>query len=56
MSTPKTIRYVKAREPGPPEVLEIAQMAVPSPKPGEVLVEVAYAGVAKSHDDLSDIA
>jgi putative PIG3 family NAD(P)H quinone oxidoreductase len=39
------MRYVHAREPGPPEVLEIAQMAVPSPKPGEVLVEVAYAGV-----------
>src|SRR5215831_9387474 len=45
MSTPKTMRYVNAREPGPPEVLEVAQMAVPSPKPGEVLVEVAYAGV-----------
>jgi len=39
------MRYAKAREPGPPEVLEVAQMAVPSPKPGEVLVEVAYAGV-----------
>src|SRR5215471_11574 len=45
MSTPKTMRYINAREPGPPEVLEVAQMAVPSPKPGEVLVEVAYAGV-----------
>ena len=45
MSTPKTMRYVNAREPGPPEVLEVARMAVPSPKPGEVLVEVAYAGV-----------
>jgi len=45
MSIPTTMRYVAAREPGPPEVLSLAEAAVPSPKPGEVLIEVAYAGV-----------
>jgi NADPH:quinone reductase len=39
------MRYVAAREPGPPEVLAIAQTAVPTPKAGEVLIEVGYAGV-----------
>jgi putative PIG3 family NAD(P)H quinone oxidoreductase len=39
------MRYIAAREPGPPEVLELAESAVPSPKAGEVLIEVAYAGV-----------
>jgi NADPH2:quinone reductase len=45
MSVPTTMRYIAAREPGPPEVLELAESAVPSPKAGEVLIEVAYAGV-----------
>ena len=45
MSIPKTMRYVSGREAGPPEVLEIAETAVPSLKTGEVLIEVAYAGV-----------
>jgi len=39
------MRYITAREPGAPEVLELAETAVPSPKTGEVLIEVAYAGV-----------
>jgi len=30
---------------GPPDVLSLAQTAVPTPGPGEVLVKVAYAGV-----------
>ena len=42
---PKTMHYVAAREPGPPEVLSLAEAAVPSTKSGEVLIEVAYAGV-----------
>src|SRR5512146_1286364 len=42
---PSTMRYVAARELGPPEVLEIAEGAVPQPKAGEVLIEVSYAGV-----------
>ncbi|HEV2606810.1 MAG TPA: NAD(P)H-quinone oxidoreductase, partial [Xanthomonadaceae bacterium] len=39
------MRYVAAREPGPPDVLALDQTATPSPKSGEVLIEVAYAGV-----------
>jgi putative PIG3 family NAD(P)H quinone oxidoreductase len=39
------MRHVAAREPGPPEVLGVAQMPVPRPRAGEVLVRVAYAGV-----------
>lgn len=42
---PATMRYVAAREPGPPDVLALEQTATPSPKSGEVLIEVAYAGV-----------
>ncbi len=39
------MRYVVAREPGPPDVLVLDETATPAPKPGEVLIEVAYAGV-----------
>lgn len=39
------MRYVAAREPGPPEVLIIAETQVPVPKRGDVLIRVAYAGV-----------
>jgi len=42
---PATMRYVKAREPGPCDVLALDQTAVPVPKAGEVLIAVAYAGV-----------
>jgi NADPH2:quinone reductase len=42
---PATMRYVVAREAGPPDVLMIAQTTTPAPKSGEVLIEVAYAGV-----------
>ncbi len=42
---PATMRYVKAREAGPPEVLALDTTSTPSPKTGEVLIEVAYAGV-----------
>ncbi|MEO8740195.1 MAG: NAD(P)H-quinone oxidoreductase [Casimicrobiaceae bacterium] len=45
MSIPNKMRYVAAREPGPPDVLTLAETDVPSPKPGEVLIEVGYAGV-----------
>jgi NADPH2:quinone reductase len=45
MNLPSTMRYVLAREPGPPEVLAIAEMQVPAPKRDEVLLRVAYAGV-----------
>ncbi len=42
---PSTMRYVAAREPGPPDVLEFVEGPVPQPKAGEVLIEVSYAGV-----------
>jgi NADPH2:quinone reductase len=45
MSVPATMRYVAVREPGPPDVLVPAETAVPSPRAGEVLIDVAYAGV-----------
>ncbi|MCC6868605.1 MAG: NAD(P)H-quinone oxidoreductase [Burkholderiales bacterium] len=39
------MRHVDFREPGPPSVLVVAEGPVPLPKPDEVLIEVAYAGV-----------
>jgi putative PIG3 family NAD(P)H quinone oxidoreductase len=39
------MRYIAAREPGPPEVLHVAYGPLPRPKPGEVLIEVSNAGV-----------
>ena len=45
MPLPSTMRYISARQPGPPEVLEAAGGPLPVLKPGEVLIEVAYAGV-----------
>jgi len=42
---PATMRYVVAREAGPPDVLMLDQTKTPAPKSGEVLIEVAYAGV-----------
>ncbi len=42
---PATMRYVATREPGPPDVLALDQAPTPAPKPGDVLIEVAYAGV-----------
>lgn len=45
MPLPSTMRYVAIREPGPPDVLVPAEGPLPTPRPGEVLIEVAYAGV-----------
>jgi NADPH:quinone reductase len=45
MPVPETMRYIAAREPGPPDVLALAETQVPQPRAGEVLIEVAYAGV-----------
>jgi NADPH:quinone reductase len=45
MNLPSTMRYIAVREPGPPDVLVPAQGPLPALKPGEVLIEVAYAGV-----------
>jgi NADPH2:quinone reductase len=45
MTLPTTMKYIAIREPGPPEVLVPAEGPLPTLKAGEVLVEVAYAGV-----------
>ena len=45
MPLPTTMRYIAAREPGPPDVLAQAETSVPQPKAGDVLIEVGYAGV-----------
>lgn len=45
MPLPSSMRYIDIREPGPPDVLHVVEGPVPQPKPGDVLVEVAYAGV-----------
>jgi len=45
MPLPATMRYVDIREPGPPDVLQVMEGPLPQLRAGEVLVEVAYAGV-----------
>lgn len=40
-----TMRVVEITRPGPPEVLVAADRAIPEPAPGEVLIQVAAAGV-----------
>ena len=45
MTIPKTMRAVEITQPGKPEVLKIGTRPVPQPKPGEVLIKVAAAGV-----------
>jgi NADPH2:quinone reductase len=42
---PKTMTVIEAREPGGPEVLVPAPRPVPEPGPGELLIEVAAAGI-----------
>ena len=45
MTLPKTMRAVEITQPGKPEVLRIGTRPVPQPKQGEVLIQVAAAGV-----------
>ena len=45
MPLPSMMRHIVAREPGPPDVLTMTDGPVPQPKAGEVLIEVAAAGV-----------
>ena len=42
---PVTMQVMEISKPGGPEVLKLATRPVPNPKPGEVLIEVAAAGV-----------
>ena len=45
MPIPATMRHIAIREAGPPDVMTIAEGPVPQPRAGEVLIEVAWAGV-----------
>ena len=45
MTLPATMRYIAAREPGPPDVLALAEGPLPAPQSGEVLIAVGHAGV-----------
>ncbi len=45
MPVPTTMQHIAVLQPGPPEAMVAATGAVPVPAPGEVLIEVAYAGV-----------
>jgi NADPH2:quinone reductase len=45
MNLPAKMRAVEITKPGGPEVLKVAERPVPQPKPHEVLVKVAAAGV-----------
>jgi len=45
MTLPASMPYIAIREPGPPDVLIPATGPLPVLKAGEVLIEVAYAGV-----------
>src|SRR3954467_1193695 len=45
MPLPTTMKVVEISAPGAPEVLKPSERPVPQPKPGEVLVKVAAAGV-----------
>ena len=39
------MRHIAVREPGPPEVMTVIEGPVPAPRTGEVLIDVAWAGV-----------
>lgn len=45
MVVPASMNAVTIREPGGPEMLQIARIPIPQPGPGEVLIKVAAAGV-----------
>jgi len=45
MNLPAKMRAVEITKPGGPEVLKVAERPVPQPKPHEILVKVAAAGV-----------
>ncbi len=49
MILPTTMRAVGQSGPGGPEVLRVEHLAVPAPKPGEVLIRVEWAGL-NPHD------
>ncbi len=42
------VKAIVAREPGPPDVLELREVETPSPRPHEVLIKVVAAGVNRA--------
>ena len=48
MAIPETMRVVDIKEPGPPEGLQIRTRPVPAPGAGDVLIQVAAAGVNRA--------
>lgn len=42
------MKYVSYDQPGPPEVLHVAEMPAPAPRPGEVVIEVEAAGISRA--------
>ena len=45
MTLPESMRYVAVDKAGGPDVMHVARSAPPTPRAGEVLIEVAFAGV-----------
>ncbi len=45
MTLPKTMRAVEITKPGGPEVLQLTEVPVPVLGPGQILIEVVFAGV-----------
>jgi putative PIG3 family NAD(P)H quinone oxidoreductase len=45
MATLTSMRHIAVAQPGPPDVMRLAEGPVPTPRADEVLIEVAYAGV-----------
>jgi putative PIG3 family NAD(P)H quinone oxidoreductase len=46
--TLRGVKAIAAREPGPPDVLELQEVETPNPRPDEVLIKVAAAGVNRA--------
>ncbi len=45
MTLPVSMKHIAVTRPGPPDVMHVAEGPIPKPRDGEVLIEVAYAGV-----------
>ena len=45
MTLPASMKQITVTQPGPPDVMHVADGPIPEPREDEVLIEVAYAGV-----------
>ena len=45
MALPKTMLAIEISAPGGPDALRLVEHPIPDPKPGEVLIRVAAAGI-----------